>query len=33
MARLQEMVELEEINIVWVEGKQQLVDASAALLV
>ena len=39
MACLQEMVELKEINTVWVEGKQQLADAltkygaSAALLV
>ena len=39
MVRLQEMAELKEINIMWVEGKQQIADAltkygaSAALLV
>lgn len=27
MARLQEMVELQEINIIWVDGKQQLADS------
>jgi len=38
MARLQEMVELEEINVIWVKGKEQLADsltkygASAAML-
>ena len=38
MARMQEMVELKEINIIWVEGKRQLADsltkygASAAML-
>ena len=39
MVHLQEMAELKEINIMWVEGKQQIADAltkygaSAALLV
>ena len=39
MVRLQEMAELKEINIMWVEGKQQIADAltkygaSVALLV
>ena len=39
MVRLQEMAELKEIDIMWVEGKQQIADAltkygaSAALLV
>jgi hypothetical protein len=27
MARLQEMVELQDINMIWVDGKQQLADS------